>query len=184
MRPWLKTRRVAVVTAALLVLTVSGVGAANALSSARSSNPGALAASTGTWGALPTTASGAPYTPGALTLTFLRNGNKAPAPQYFWLVSTGTLPLTAVTTTLTSTVAGKAETCSTGWVEATGTCAGTVATLDTTTAGGTSTPLSLAAGSRIRVKASLTVGLSGPTTMTVSLAVPRTGTRSGTTTTS
>ena len=179
-----QTGRVAVVTATLLTLGVTGVGAASAIGNGKARNTVPVAASTGSWGALPTTAGSPPYTPGALTLTYLRNANKAPAPQYFWLVSTGTLPLTAVTTTLTSVVSGKAELCSTGWVEATGTCAGTVTTLDTTSSGGTSSALSLAAGGRVRVKASLTVGLSGTTTLTVSLSVPRTGTRTRTTTTS
>lgn len=177
------TKRVAVIATALFVAPVLTAHAAEALSRAQAQR--SVSASSATWGAVATTASAAPYGSGSLALTFARNGTKAPPPQYAWLVNTGTLALSSVSTTVTSTVAGKLETCSTTWVEATGACSGTVTVLDTTTTGATSRALALAAGTRTRVKASLTASVPTATaTLTVSLSVARTGTRAGTTTTS
>lgn len=171
------------VAVTLLVLPAVATTAAFAMSRATSS--GTVTASTATWGAVATTASAAPYSSSALVLTYAKNGTKAPAAQYFWLVNTGTLALSSVTGTVTSSVAGKAETCSGTWNETTGVCVGTVGTLDTTTAGGTVAAVSLAPGARTRVKASLTAALPPATaTMTVSLAVPRTAARPKATTSS
>ena len=180
------TKRVAVITAALFVVPVLTAHAAEALGALRAQGTGTVTASSGSWGAVATTASAAPYGTGSLVLTYAKNGTKAPAPQYAWLVNTGTFAITTISTTVTSTVAGKLETCSTTWNESTGACTGgTITILDTNATGATSRAVSLAAGARTRVKASLTAGLSTATaTLTVSVAVARTGTRAGTTTTS
>ena len=178
------TKRVAAVAVALFVVTVAGTTSAIAMLQARATGTGTV--STGTWSVVPTVASAAPYPTGALSLSFARKGNQAPAPAYFWLVGTGTFPVTAISTTVTTSpaVTARVEVCSGSWNETTGVCTGTVTVLDTTTAGASTTATTFAVGERRRAKASITQGLTGTTTMSVGVAVPRTAVRAGTETSS
>lgn len=178
------TRRVAAVAVALLVVTVTGTSAAVAALQARATGSGTV--STGTWSVVPTVASAAPYPTGRLSLSFARNGKASPVPAYFWLVGTGTFPVAAISSTITTSPAAtaKIELCSTTWNEATGTCTGTITILDTTATGATTSATAFAVGERRRVKASITQAVSGTTTMTVDVAVARTAVRAGTSTSS
>src|SRR5690242_13549670 len=89
---------------AVLVASVqaSTVVPATAAEAALARHSSAVTTSSAMWAALPTQASSAPYVPTALTLTFAV-AVVTPRPQYFWVVNTGTVSLTAARYTVTET---------------------------------------------------------------------------------
>ena len=165
----------AAVTALLLCTSLA---AADAASSAQTTSTTA-AVTSGSWGAIATTATAAPYGTGPLTLTF---SGLLSAPQYFNLVNTGTLPLTAVTVEATTTRGGAViEACSTTWNELLGTCSSVLpVTVATSGAGPTAYTVLLPAGSSIRLRASVTN--SRNFAMTIGVKVSRAQVRAATTT--
>jgi len=174
----------------LTTLQAGTVTTATAAEQALARRVAATTTTSGVWAALPTQAASAPYLPAALALTFAVSVS-TPAPQYFWVVNTGTVSLTSATYTVTETgVAGitaTVEACVGGvWNESTNACSGAVTTVATSGAGATSSAVVPAAPSaQIRLRARV----SGPplataAVVTTSIAVARGDARAATTTVS
>lgn len=185
----------AIAAAVLLVCTSTPARAATTANAASASQ----AASSGTWGAVATLSTTAPYGSGSLTLSFANIGgvgNPAFTPQYFTVGNTGTLPLIAASyggsTSAQPNMQFIIESCSTTWNEATGACTGgTTATVLTTPTGTSTIPSTLGpapatSGPGIRLRASVAFNGSVPktpaSTLTISITVDRTQVRSATTT--
>ena len=120
--------------AALALAAVVVIGWMLPTSAAASGLAGRVTASetvaSGSWAAVATTATSAPYGTGALNLTFTGSGGPPPAAQYFSLVNTGTLALTGATVSLSVTPGTNTvlEVCTTLWNA--GNClGGTITTL-------------------------------------------------------
>jgi hypothetical protein len=184
----------AVAAAVLLVCTSTPADATTGGAASASQT-----ASSGTWGAVATLSTAAPYGSGPLTLTFTNlgsAGNPSFPPQYFTVGNTGTLPLRAASyggsTQAQSTVQFLIESCSATWNETTGACPGGTVTTVLTTPAGTSTipatpgpaPTAAGTGIRLRAKVSLSGNLPNNTTPTlnISITVDRTQVRTATTT--
>ncbi|WAH95868.1 hypothetical protein [Arthrobacter sp. MMS18-M83] len=185
----------AIAAAVLLVCTSTPADAATTANATSASQT----ASSGTWGAVASLSTTAPYGSGPLTLTFTNNGKPATpsfVPQYFTVGNTGTLPITAASyggsTSAPSSVQFFIESCSGTWDEPTGACLGGTATTILTTPFGTSTipdtpgpaPATSGAGLRLRASVASTgnVSKSAILTLTLSISVDRTQVRSATTT--
>ena len=167
----------AAVTALLLCTSLA---AADAASSAQTTSTTA-AVTSGSWGAIATTATAAPYSniPLALTFTLVGSGT-----QYFNVVNTGTLPLIGETFTATTTASNAViEACSTTWNEANNRCSsGDITAVTTTGAGPTLFVAPLpTAGSSIRLRARIT-GVKLASTVTIGVKVSRAQVRAATTT--
>jgi hypothetical protein len=170
------------------LLTVSLVGATAAAASGAATASASQTTGSGSWAALATQQSSAPYLTSALTLTFAA-ALTTPPPQYFWVVNSGTITLTRAGYTVTETgavgVTATVQACTGGtWNESTNTCSGSITTVATSGAGATlSTSAPTAGGSKVRLRALLNL----PPTLaaalvTVSVAVARTDARAATTT--
>jgi hypothetical protein len=185
-----------VATATGLALAVLGTASpASAALTATGRVTAAQSVGSGTWGVVPTTAATAPSSPSALTLTFAQpsNKNNAAVPQYFNVINNGTLALVSATYSLSQSDATpySVRDCSGTWTTGTGACSGTITVLVSTTSGGTSGSASgvlyvpAAAGSSRQLQLFPTgpsVNASG--TCTITVAVPRSGVRTATTTSS
>jgi hypothetical protein len=154
------------VATALLLCT--SLAAADAASSAQAAS--AAAVSSSNWGAVATVSTAPPYGTDPLTVTF---SGLLSAPQYFNLVNTGTLPLTAVTIEATTTRGAAAiQACATAWNETLDICPSGAVTVATSGAGPTpyNAPMPTV-GSSIRLRASVTSGRNF--TMTIGVNVTR-----------
>ena len=186
---------VAIAAAALPVCTFTAAHAATTATAASASQ----SVGSGSWGAVATLSTAAPYGTGALKLTFTNQGTPGQptfAPQFFTVGNTGTLPITQATYTGTavapSTVQYIVESCSTTWNESTGACtSGTTTQVLATPAGSsivsvTSATVPTKPGANLRLRARLASTGSVPnnstTTLTVGIAVDRTQVRTATTT--
>jgi hypothetical protein len=169
----------AVVVSSLLLCT--SLATADAASSAQVASAPTTVTS-GTWGAVATTNTTAPFGTGPLALTFTLGG---PSRQYFNAVNAGTLPLIAESFKITTT-AGSAiiEACSTTWTESNGRCpSGVITTVTTSGAGYTSFSAPLpAAGSSIRLRARVTGLQLLDSTVTINVEVTRAQARAAATT--
>lgn len=183
----------AIAAAVLLVCTSTPADAATTANAASASQT----ASSGTWGAVATLSTTAPYGSGALVLAFSNNGNPAhPSfiPQYFTVGNTGILPITAASyggsTSAPTTVQFFIESCSGTWNETTDLCLGGTAATILTTPAGTSTipatpgPAPATSGTGIRLRARVSFSGSVPngttSTLTISITVDRTQVRTAT----
>jgi hypothetical protein len=143
----------------------------------------------GTWKALPTTLSAPPYLTQSLVLTFPLSV-VAPSPQYFWVVNTGTLTLTAATYSVSITGTGGAvatlAACVGGsWNESLGTCSGSITTLvNSTTGSASSTVVPTAGNSEIRLRATVSSAVSLADVVTINVSVARSQVRTAKTTSS
>lgn len=190
------SRAAAAIAAAVLLVCTSTPADAAATANTTSASQ---TASSGTWGAVATLNTAAPYGSGSLTLSFANNGgvgNPAFTPQYFTVGNTGTLPLTAASyggsTSAQPNVQFIVESCTTAWNEGTGSCTGgTIATVLTTPTGTSTIPSTLgpapaSSGAGIRLRASAAFNGSVPktpaSTLTISITVDRTQVRAATTT--
>jgi hypothetical protein len=180
-------RAIAVAVALLGVLGVSTARLAIASGTAGNASMSQTVTS-GTWKALPTTLGSPPYLTQSLILTFLLGAS--PPPQYFWVVNTGSLTLTGATYTLsisgTPGASASIAACVGGtWNESTGTCSGSITTLVSTAAGSAgSTVVPVAAGSSVRLRASVTSALTVADIVTVGVSVSRSQVRAATSTSS
>lgn len=186
----------AIAAAALLVCTSKPAEAATVANAASASQ----AVGSGTWGAVASQSTAAPYGSGPLTLTFTNtgsSGNPSFKSQYFTVGNTGTLPITAANytgaTAAQSSVRFIIESCSGIWNETNDTCSGGTATVLTTAFGtSTITPVagpapatSATAGIRLRARVNTngSVPNNNPTqTLSLSITVDRTQVRTATTT--
>ena len=180
----------AVSVTALLLCT--SLGAADAASSAQAASASTIASSA-SWGAVATTSTAAPYSPGPLVLTFPTgatghgNGLREPA-QFFTVGNSGTLTLSAATYTVTSVatnsapVAFSVDYCSTGWNESANTCSVPFAVVTSTSAPTLSAVAPSAPGTGLRLRARLTGTSSRSTAVTINLEVARAQVRAATTT--
>lgn len=183
----------AIAAAVLLVCTSTPAEAASTANTASASQT----VGSGTWGAVATLRSAAPYGTGTLTLSFTNQGssdNPSFKPQYFTVVNTGTLPMTKAsysgTTSAPSSVQFLVDSCSGTWNEATGACqGGTPARVLAPQSGSfpysvTSTTVPASAKTSIRLRATVVVNdnISTTPTLTVNVAVDRTQIRAATTT--
>ena len=186
----------AIAAAVLLACTSTPAQAATTANTAS----GSQTVPSGSWGAVPSRNTAAPYGSGPLTLSFPNNGgvgNPSFTPVYFTVGNTGTLPITAAnyggSTSAQPPVQFTLESCSTTWNEGTGACpGGSVATI--LTASGSSTiqatpgpaPASQGAGIRLRARAnsdgSGNVPKTPASTLTLNISVDRTQVRTATTT--
>lgn len=166
----------AAVATALLLCT--SLPASDAASSAQAASE-TTAVTSGSWAAVATTRTTAPYGTGPLALTFTLLGTGT---KYFTVVNTGTLPLSGGTFTATTTASSAAiEACSTTWSESNGTCPSGVITTVTSTGAGAkpfSAPLP-ASGSSIRLRARIT-SLQVDSIVTVSVQITRAQARAAT----
>ncbi|MEW1808955.1 hypothetical protein [Pseudarthrobacter sp. NPDC080039] len=193
--PYPSKAAVATAAAALLVCTSVPAQAATTATAASVSQ----SVGSGSWGAVATLSTAAPYTTGALKITFTNQGTPGQpsfSPQFFTIGNTGTLPINRAAYTATavapSTVQFIVESCNTTWNESTGVCTnGTTAQLLATPAGSstssmTSTTVPSTPGANLRLRARVAstgnVPNNSPTTLTVDLAVDRTQVRTATTT--
>jgi hypothetical protein len=137
------------------------------------------------------TSTSAPFGTGQLVLSFTNtgtNGQPVFAAKFFTVANTGSLNITAASYTATatpSTFAFKIEACATGWNEVADTCGGGRTTvLDTPASSLPSSAVPLAAGSSIRMRASVTAFPKNPPnpTQTVGVAVSRSQARAATVT--
>ena len=176
-------RAIAVAGALLGVLGISTAKLAIAGGTAGNATA-AQTVTSGTWKALPTTLGSPPYLTQSLVLTFLLGAS--PPPQYFWVVNTGSLTLSGATYTvgITGTPGASASiaACVGGtWNESTGACSGTITTLVTTATGSAaSAVVPAAAGSSIRLRASVTSALTIADVVTVGVSVSRSQVRAAT----
>lgn len=169
----------AAVATALLLCT--SLAAANAASSAKAES-GAAVVISGSWGAVATTKTAAPYGSGPLQLNFRPLDTR---PQYFSVANTGTLPLIAQTLrAATDSSSAAIEACSTTWDEITGSClSGTITTVVSTATGSGSAvfPAPLPdRGSLIRLRALLVGSNLLGTTVTIRVDVTRAQARAAT----
>ena len=166
--------------AALTALLLgTSLAAADAAGSARTASTTTLVTS-GSWGAVATTKTSAPYGTGPLVLGFTLLGTST---RYFNVVNTGALPLNAAM--ITATTRGNTaviEACSTTWNETFGTCpSGTITTVTTTSTSPATLTASLPAyGSTIRLRARITDLLTVNSTVSVSVDVSRAQARAAT----
>ncbi|MGO4856131.1 hypothetical protein [Arthrobacter sp. 2MCAF14] len=194
--PHYPRRAAAAIAAAVLLACTSTPAQAVTLATTTTASQ---AVSSGSWGAVASKSTAAPYGSGPLTLSFTNNGNPAHpsfTPKYFTIGNTGTIPITQAnyvgTTTAPSTVRFIIESCTSTWNETTGACpGGTVATVLTTPWGtstipATSGPAPADSGTAIRLRARITFSGSVPKTpaptLTIGITVDRTQVRTGTTT--
>lgn len=169
--------------AVLVVLSVVGAQTAAAAMSARSGR--GLAAASGTWQAVATTAGQAPWPTGAFVVN-VPNRTAANTAYYLNIVNTGTVPLTSASYALTAAGSAQAvlESCSAAWNEATGVCAGTVSTIvSTATGSASSTVVPAQPGTALRMRLRITARTSGSSSLTLDLTVSRAGARPPATTT-
>lgn len=185
-----RSSRTAAILAVTALLACTSLTPAEAASTAQASSARVVAGS-GTWGAVATTNTTAPYGTGALVLTFPNtgtNGQPVYPPQFFTVGNTGTITLTAATYTATgtpSTATFTIEACSAGWNESANTCSGVISTvLTTATSPQASTVVPPGAGQGIRLRASVagTIPRSTTPSLTVGLSVTRAQGRPATTT--
>jgi hypothetical protein len=119
-----------VITAALLLFTGARRPAEAAVQGRAQSATAAV--SSGTWGAVATTATTAPYGTAPMSLSFPALSVSA---RFFTVGNTGTLTVTAATYTASSSnglVTVKIEACNSGWNETANSCSGlTMTVLDT-----------------------------------------------------
>lgn len=183
-------QRVVPTTAALVVLVVGLLAPTSDAAIGTGAQSPSTSAASGTWAAVATTSSAPPYTNAALELTFGVSVIDPPAPQYFNVVNTGTLPLTGATySAAISGAPGATATiyaCVGGtWNEGTGACSGTITSVVTSAEGtASSTVVATAVNASVRLQANVTTVLSLPTTLTVDVSVDRSQARTATTTNS
>lgn len=180
--------RRAVATAAVLLGLLVGTTAMPALAGIAGQATGSQAASSATFGIIPTTLPGTPP-PGALNLTYA--AILAPPDQYFDAVNVGSLALTAANYSVAVSGGGalgapsiSLTACTAGtWNQSTGVCSGTSTALGTWTASAatpaSSTAIPTSPASRLGIKATLSAGgvLSAVTTATVTIGVASNGPR-------
>ena len=188
-------RAAAAIAAAVLLACTSTPAQAATFANAAASQT----VSSGSWGAVASLSTAAPYGSGPLTLSFTNNGIPAHpsfTPKYFTIGNTGTIPIMQATyvgtTTAPSTVRFIIESCTSTWNETTGACpGGTVATILTTPTGtstipATSGPGPANSGTAIRLRARITFSGNVPKTpaptLTIGITVDRTQVRTATTT--
>jgi len=143
----------------------------------------------GSWSAVASKTSTAPYPTGALTLTFTKNGTNPPASQYFYGINSGSLDLIGATLTLAVSPSASAtiEDCTTTWNTTNDTCpGGTIVTvLSTTTSTSTTVTIpDVPSGVFYQLRARITTAITQTTTVTVGLSVTRAQARAATTTSS
>ncbi|UYY83737.1 hypothetical protein OIT41_20535 (plasmid) [Arthrobacter sp. YA7-1] len=187
-------RTAAAIAAAVLLACTSTP--AQAATTATASTAAQQTVGSGSWGAVATVNTTAPY--GPLTLTFNNNGNPAHpsfTSRYFTIANTGTLTITAANYTGTasapSTVQFIVESCSTAWNEPTDTCPGTPTQIlapapgsSSSTVTTTTVPASPGAQIRLRARVSTSgnVPKSSTSTLTIGITVDSTQVRDATTT--
>lgn len=186
----------AIAAAVLLACTSTPAQAATIATTATTSQQ---TATSGTWGAVATLNTAAPYGNGPLVLTFTNLGNPATPsfmPQYFTVGNTGNLPITGASyggsTSAQSSVQFFVESCSGTWNETIGVClGGTVATVLTTPFGTSAipatpgpAPATPGAGIRLRARVSFSGNIPNnlTPTLTLSISVDRTQVRTAITT--
>lgn len=173
----------------LVVLAVALVpaNAARAELAGTSTPDVAVAATASSWAAVATTASGAPYTPKALVLSFAKNGGSPPAAKYFYVANTGSLSLVTGTYSVVAspTVTTLVESCSKTWNESTGTCSGGSITtvVNSTASPATAARCPAAVGSTIRLRARINTSIAGTTSVTLGVTLTRASARAAMTTT-
>lgn len=165
----------AVAVTALLVCT--SLTPANATGSAQAASP-ARTVSSASWAAVASTSTSAPFGTGQLVLSFTNtgtNGQPLFSAKFFTVANTGSLNITAASYTAAatpSTFAFKIEACASGWIEVADTCAGGRTTvLDTPASSLPSSAAPLAAGSSIRLRASVTAFPKNPPTPALNVGV-------------
>ncbi|XAS68275.1 hypothetical protein V3C33_02815 [Micrococcaceae bacterium Sec5.7] len=183
----ISSRAVAAVPATALLLCLAVTPAqATGKAEARSVSQQAGA---GSWGAVATTNTAAPYGTGPLALQFTGLLLVLPSPKFFNVANTGTLTLTGATYTATTTQpAAVVEACSTSWNESNNTCpSGTITQIvQTGTGPSASTFVPVNAGAAIRLRARITslLSLGIAATVTIGVSVDRGQVRTATTTSS
>lgn len=186
---------VAIAAAALLVCTSTAAQAATIATAASVSQ----SVGSGSWGAVATLSTAAPYGTGALTLTFTNQGTPGQPsfpPQFFTIGNTGTLPITQAgytgTAVAPATVQFIIESCNGGWDPINNVCPSGTPTQVLTTPAGSSTvsvtsatvPSSPGASLllRARVATTGTVPNNSTPTLTAGVTVARSQVRTATTT--
>lgn len=147
-------------------------------------------ASSGTWGAVATANTSAPYGSGHLVLTFPpRPGLSSYPPRFFTVGNSGTLPITAATYTATGAPLGASftiEACSGRWDETANACPGTTSTIvSTSTSPHESAAVPKLAGEALRLRATVAAGsvaIFSTPTLTVGVSVSRQQVRPASTT--
>jgi hypothetical protein len=182
--------RVGAAAAVTALLLCTSLAPADAAGAAHAASP-ASTVSSASWGAVATASTAAPFGTGPLVLTFTNTGNNGqpvfPA-KYFTVANTGTLGITGAiysAAAAPSTFNFRIEACASGWNEAADTCAaGRTTVLDTPASSLLSSTVPAAAGSSIRLRASVTVHPKTPPnpTLTVGVDVTRAQVRAGTVT--
>ena len=182
--------RAGVAAAVTALLLCTSLAAAAAASSAQATSTTA-AATSGSWGAVATTSTAAPYGTGPVVLNFPNggttgqgNGLKEPA-QFFTVGNSGTLSLASASYTVQvsdPTVTFSVDACSTGWDEANNSCSTSFTVLINKTASVTSSTVATVPGTGIRLRARLTSRAPNNTKVTVNVDVTRDQVRAATTT--
>lgn len=181
--------RAGAAAAATALLLCTSLAPAEAAGAAHAASP-ARTVSSAHWGAVATSSVAAPFGTGQLVLTFSNtgnNGNPVYPAKYFTVANTGTLSIAGASYSATAPTGFtfRIEACSGGWNEAADTCAaGRTTVLDTPAANLLSSTVPAAAGSSIRLRASVTAFTKHQPdpTLTVDVGVPRAQVRAATVT--
>lgn len=172
--------RAGAAAAATALLLCTSLTAADGASSAQAvSRKGTVIS--GSWGAVASTSKGPDYGTGPLQLTFFAFDTR---PQYFSVVNTGTIPLTAQTIrATTNSSSAVVEACSTTWNEIDGSCSsgGSIIKVITTDLGSTVLVSSLQDhGASIRLRAQPVGSNLLGSRVTINVEVTRTQARAAT----
>jgi hypothetical protein len=182
--------RVGAAAAVTALLLCTSLAPADAAGAAHAASP-ARTVGSANWGAVATANTAAPFGTGQLVLTFTNtgtNGQPVFPPKYYTVANTGTLNITGASYSAAaapSTFTFRVEACASGWNEAADTCAaGRTTVLDTPASNLLSSTVPVAAGSSIRLRASVTAHPKNPPnpTLTVGVDVTRAQVRAATVT--
>lgn len=165
---------VVVLLAAVLSCWIApvGAGASGLAGDASAAKP----ISTGSWGAVATLNSAAPFGTGALVVTF---PSGQPSSQYFYVANSGSLAIDSATygMSVSAPVTTVIESCGTVWNTSNDTCGGSgkATTLLATASSGSSatTTVPVSVGSTIQLRARVTGKLSSAMTATITVTVTR-----------
>lgn len=171
-----RSSRAGAAAAATALLLCTSLAAADAANSAHAVTT-RMSVASGSWAALATTKTTAPYGNGPLKLTF---SGLLPPSQYFTVVNTGTQPLVGqIYKASTSGNSVEIQTCSTAWNESNDSCS----VLPTTVPSNGSSAFTAAlpaTGSKIRLRARIIGAQLSSSTVTISVNVTRAQVRAAT----